>query len=162
MLPRASLIQGLTLSSRFFSLGWIDSVAITTHYMQLKQLAASDNRFSVGGMQFVQGRPTYKLLSGTVGESFALAVAERLELPKSVLVRANELLDSETRQMGDLIRELEDQKTTADEQVMELEEKRREMKQLELKLQEQRIKLEREQLNVRRDEARKFAAKLSF
>ena len=66
-------------------------VAITTHFLELKQLAASDDRFSVGGMQFVNGRPTYKLQPGVVGESFALAVAERLKLPESVLSRATEL-----------------------------------------------------------------------
>ena len=37
-------------------------------------------------MQFVKGRPTYKLLPGTVGESFAIAVAERLELPRPVII----------------------------------------------------------------------------
>merc|ERR1712232_92803 len=95
-------------------------VAITTHYMQLKQLATSDERFSVAGMQFVNGRPTYKLLPGTIGESFALAVAERLELPQNVIDRAADLLDTETRQMGDLIRELEDQKALVDHQALEL------------------------------------------
>lgn len=69
-------------------------VVITTHFLELKQLAASDDRFSVGGMQFVNGRPTYKLQSGVVGESFALAVAERLKLPESVLSRATELCKS--------------------------------------------------------------------
>ena len=69
-------------------------VAITTHFLELKQLAASDDRFSVGGMQFVNGRPTYMLQPGVVGESFALAVAERLKLPESVLSRATELCKS--------------------------------------------------------------------
>ena len=132
-------------------------VAITTHYMQLKQLAASDDRFSVGGMQFVKGRPTYKLLPGTVGESFALAVAERLELPQSVISRATELLDSDTRQMGDLIRELEDQKALIDEQVLEMEEKKKEMARMEFELKERQMKLEKKQLTIRREEARKFA-----
>ena len=50
--------------------------------------------FAVGGMQFVKGRPTYKLLPGTVGESFAMAVAEKLELPQKVIDRANELAES--------------------------------------------------------------------
>lgn len=135
-------------------------VAITTHYMALKQLAASDDRFSVGGMQFVGGKPTYKLLPGTVGESFALAVAERLELPPSVLSRANELLDSETRQMGDLIRELEDQKSTMEEQVAELERRKEEMAQMEMQMLEERNKLEKKLLTARRDEARRFAKKL--
>jgi len=35
-------------------------VAITTHYLELKQLASTDDRFAVAGMQFVGGRPTYK------------------------------------------------------------------------------------------------------
>ena len=133
---------------------------ITTHYMQLKQLAASDNRFAVAGMQFVSGRPTYKLLPGTVGESFALAVAERMELPQSVLSRANELLDSDTRQMGDLIRELEDQKVVLDSQLEEMEEKKLDMAKMEFELKERQMKLERKQLTVRREEARKFALKL--
>lgn len=135
-------------------------VAITTHYMQLKQLATADDRFAVGGMQFVGGRPTYKLLPGTVGESFALAVAERLELPRYVIERATELLDSETRQMGDLLRELEEQKNIVDQQVIEMEEKRKEMAKLAIEMKEQQIKLENKQLSARRDEARKFAEKL--
>lgn len=135
-------------------------VAITTHYLQLKQLAAADNRFSVAGMQFVNGRPTYKLLPGTVGESFALAVAERLGLPQPVLARANELLDSETRQMGDLIREMEDQKAILDQQVVEFEIKRREMADMETKMKEEAIRLENKQLDARRIEARKFAKML--
>ena len=135
-------------------------VAITTHYMALKQLAASDKRFSVAGMQFVGGRPTYKLLPGTVGESFALAVAERLNLPKRVLERANELLDSETRQMGDLIRELEEQKNLVDEQVAELERRKEEIAQVEMRMEEERYRLEKQLLTARRDEARRFAKAL--
>ena len=135
-------------------------VAITTHYMQLKQLASSDDRFSVAGMQFVGNRPTYKLLPGVVGESYALAVAERLQLPQTVLERANELLDSETRQMGDLIKDLEDQKLLIDQQVTEIEEKKKEIAQMEYKMKEDKIKLEKKMLTARRDEARKFAKKL--
>jgi DNA mismatch repair protein MutS2 len=135
-------------------------VAITTHYMELKQLAASDPRFAVGGMQFVRGQPTYKLLPGTVGESFAMAVAERLQLPRSVIDRATALLDSETRQMGDLIRELEDQKAKVEDQIFELEAKKREIGALEITMKEEKIKLERKMLDARRVEAKKFAKKL--
>lgn len=135
-------------------------MAITTHFMELKQLAAADDRFSVGGMQFINGRPTYKLLPGTVGESFAISVAERLELPRKVIDRALELLDSETRQMGDLIRELEDQKALVDQQAAELDEKKKEMARLEQQMKEEQIRLEKKQLIARREEARKFALKL--
>ena len=132
-------------------------VAITTHYMQLKQLAASDERFSVAGMQFVNGRPTYRLQQGIVGESFALSVAERLGLPDAVIQRANDLLDSETRQMGDLIREMEDQKALIDREATELQVKKKEVRQMEFRLKEDQIRLENKQLEARRKEARKFA-----
>jgi len=135
-------------------------VAITTHYLELKQLAASDNRFNVGGMQFKNGRPTYKLLPGVVGESFALSVAERLNLPRTVIERANELLDSETRQMGDLIRGMEDQKAIIDHQTEELSRKRNELGDLEKEMKKQQQKLEMELINARRNEAEKFAKKL--
>lgn len=154
--------QGVAIAQALLEalLGTGCRVAITTHYMALKQLASSDSRFSVAGMQFVKGRPTYKLLPGTVGESFAIAVAERLKLPESVIGRANELLDSETRQMGDLIQELEDQKSVIDEQVAELEARKKEMASMEQKMKEEQKKLERKMLTARRDEAKKFAKKL--
>lgn len=128
-------------------------VAITTHYLQLKRLAAMDNRFSVGAMEFVNGRPTYKLLPGVVGESFALSVAERLKLPRHVIERAEELMDSETKQMGDLIRKI-------DQQAEELQQKLQEVEELEASMRKQKEKLERDQVVARRLEAKKFADKL--
>lgn len=135
-------------------------VAITTHYLELKQLASTDDRFDVAGMQFVGGRPTYKLLPGVIGESFALAVAERLELPETVIRRAYELLDSETRQMGELIRDLEDQKLLVDQKTEELQKRENEILEIMVDMKKQQQKLELTQLTARREEARKFAAKL--
>jgi dsDNA-specific endonuclease/ATPase MutS2 len=34
--------------------------------------------------QFLNGKPTYRFREGAIGESYALEVAERLELPKEV------------------------------------------------------------------------------
>jgi len=135
-------------------------VAITTHYLELKQLAMTDDRFAVAGMQFVGGRPTYRLMPGVIGESFALAVAERLMLPRSVIDRAYELLDTETRKMGELIQDLEDQKLLVDEKLEELQRKEYEMLELKAEMKKGQEKLELTQLTARREEARKFAAKL--
>ena len=135
-------------------------VAITTHYLELKTLASTDNRFAVAGMQFVGGRPTYKLLPGVIGESFAIAVAERLKLPESVINRANELLDSETRVMGELIADLEDQKLVVDRKNQELQKREYELLELKAEMKKQQQKLEAKQLNARKEEAKKFVAKL--
>ena len=135
-------------------------VAITTHYLELKQLASTDDRFAVAGMQFKNGKPTYKLLPGVIGESFALAVAERLKLPPAVIERAYALLDTETRQMGELIRDLEDQKLLVEEKADELSKREYEMRELKADMKKQRERLEAKQLNARREEAKKFASKL--
>ena len=135
-------------------------VAITTHYMELKQLASSDTRFAVAGMQFLGGVPTYKLIPGMIGESFALAVAERLRLPESVISRANELLDSDTRKMGELIQNLEEQKELVELKGEELKKRELEMLELKAEMKRQQERLEAKQLDARRVEAQKFAAKL--
>jgi len=62
--------------------------------------------------------------------------------------------------MGDLIRDLEDQKLLIDEQVNEIEERKKEIAAMEYKMKESKIKLEKKMLTARRDEARKFAKKL--
>ena len=111
-------------------------------------------------MQFLGGVPTYRLIPGMVGESFAIAVAERLQLPESIISRANELLDSDTRKMGELITNLEEQKELIDQKEAELKEKEFQMLELKSEMREQQKRLEAKQLNARREEAKKFAAKL--
>jgi DNA mismatch repair protein MutS2 len=69
-------------------------------------------------------------------------------------------MDPETRQIGDLIRELEDQKAVVDQQVEELESRRKDMTSLEQQLRDELARLERKQLQARREEAKKFARTL--
>ena len=111
-------------------------------------------------MQFLGNRPTYKLIPGMIGESFALAVAERLQLPESVIDRANGLLDSETRKMGELLRDLEEQKQEVEKTNEALKKKEFEMMELKAEMRSQQEKLEAKQLNARRDEAARFSKKL--
>ncbi len=85
-------------------------VAITTHYVQLKELAQKDERFTVGAMEFLDGKPTYRFREGAIGESYALEVAERLELPAQVLARARGLMDDSVIKVTELIKELENQR----------------------------------------------------
>ncbi|CAM9715021.1 unnamed protein product [Discosporangium mesarthrocarpum] len=102
-------LQGAALAQSLLEalLGSGARVALTTHYLQLKELASTDSRFGVAAMQFVDGKPTYRLVKGAIGESFALQVAERLSLPPAVISRARSLLDKNTRQVSELIQKLE-------------------------------------------------------
>jgi DNA mismatch repair protein MutS2 len=66
---------------------------ITTHYDSLKALAEGDGRFVNAGMEYdmTNLRPTFRLVVGTPGRSYALDIATRLGLPATLLDRARAL-----------------------------------------------------------------------
>ena len=82
---------------------------LTTHLIQVASLAAELGGARGMAMEFdpERGLPTYELTSGASGGSHALELAERLELPKTLLKRADELLGVEHRKLRSLIAETE-------------------------------------------------------
>ncbi|MBM4367865.1 MAG: hypothetical protein FJ102_16755 [Deltaproteobacteria bacterium] len=80
-------------------------VVVTTHYPELK--AAADERIVVAGMEFADGRPTYRLVVGQASGSQALVVAQRMGMPERVLARATSLLDERAAQVARLLGKLE-------------------------------------------------------
>ena len=80
---------------------------VTTHFQQLKVLGAVDARFAIGGMQFADGRPTWRLVLGAAGESHALQAAARLGFPDAVVERARALLGEDAGAMVALLERLE-------------------------------------------------------
>jgi DNA mismatch repair protein MutS2 len=83
-------------------------VAVTTHYPELK--AVTDHRFVVAAAQYADGKPTYKLELGVPGPSYALAMAQRLGLPQSILDRARQLLDEGARELADRLERLTEER----------------------------------------------------
>ena len=81
-------------------------VMATTHYQRIKELAVQDARFQVAAMEFDRNIPTYRMRMGSVGESYALEAARRLKLPEDVLLRADALLDDNSRTLAVLQRHL--------------------------------------------------------
>lgn len=84
-------------------------LATTTHYPELKALAAQDERFLGGRVEFDDsaGRPTYQLTLGRPGSSHALDVAVRMGMDKRILERATELLDPTAANVEELLSGLE-------------------------------------------------------
>ncbi|GMI15294.1 hypothetical protein TrVE_jg10007 [Triparma verrucosa] len=154
--------QGVALGQSIIEelIGLDVRVVLTTHFLELKQLASSDPRFRIAGMQFLSNKPTYKLEMGSVGESFALAVAEKMGLPPKILERANSLLSEETRTLSDLVRSLEEEKAAATALRTDLSTSLEETTKLKSSLATQQAQLETIKTSVRKSEARKFAKTL--
>ena len=84
---------------------------VTTHHGMLKTFAFENPAILNGGMEFDQKAltPTYRFRSGIPGSSYALEMAERMELPKELIERSRELKGRETTKLEDLLLDLETQ-----------------------------------------------------
>jgi DNA mismatch repair protein MutS2 len=81
----------------------------TTHLGALKDLASEVAGVVNASLQFDVARlePTYRLLKGVPGRSYGLSIARRLQLPDSVLSRAEERVPKAERDVDALLADLE-------------------------------------------------------
>lgn len=68
-------------------------IVVTTHYARLKLLGNTDSRFTVAALEYADGRPTYRVVRDTSGESRAFAVAEAMGVNPDIVARARSLLN---------------------------------------------------------------------
>ena len=81
---------------------------ITTHHGKLKTLAGNIPGVTNCSMEFDSESlsPTFRLKMGIPGSSYAVEIAQKLGLPKSLINRAWELLDKKERELTSLIADL--------------------------------------------------------
>ncbi len=82
---------------------------ITTHFNSVKDFALKNSAIENACMQFdnVNFKPTYKLLQGVSGSSYALEIAEKLGLDKSIIKDAIAAMSSEKTAFNEILREAE-------------------------------------------------------
>ncbi len=99
-------------------------VATTTHYGPLKILGEVDPRFASAAVQYAEGRPTFRVVTGTTGRSHAFSVAERLGLESALLERAREVMPDAERALAEALDALEEKRGHAREVELALDEER--------------------------------------
>jgi DNA mismatch repair protein MutS2 len=119
---------------------------VTTHYNELKELAAEHPKMALMGAVFADGRPTFRMEPDRVGRSHALAVARHMGLGDSVIERAVALLDTESRRMDDLLTQIETEREVVRVTAEEIKEQSRSMEFERTQLDEREARL-----NARRD-----------
>ena len=140
----------------------------TTHLNQLKELATSTPGIVNSSMRFdgEDMRPTYELVKGVPGRSYALATARRLGLPAEVLQEAEDRRPSQERSLDELLAQVEAtsaalalREREAEAREASVREARRDLEALRAELEEKTATLnqrEKEAERSAREQARQF------
>ena len=92
--------------------------AATTHYTELKTYAMNTEGVTNASCEFdVETlRPTFKLIIGAPGKSNAFAISQRLGLSDAVLLRAQDFVANDNKQMEKVLSELEAERQKAEKE----------------------------------------------
>lgn len=92
--------------------------AATTHYTELKTYAMNTEGVTNASCEFdVETlRPTFKLIIGAPGKSNAFAISQKLGLSNKVLLRAQDFVASDNKQMEKVLGELEAERQKAEKE----------------------------------------------
>lgn len=96
---------------------------ITTHLAPLKVFASETAGIQNAAMRFdvEKLQPTYKLVVGQPGRSYALSIAERIGLSHELLERASDILGPEGERLEGLLQTLEQQRVKLSQEVIAAE-----------------------------------------
>lgn len=123
---------------------------IATHYPELKAYAHTTDGVLNASVEFNLKtlKPTYHLTIGLPGRSNALAIAERLGLPKSIIDAARSEINPTDLRAEDLLDEIHHQRDLARKAREEAENARREAESIRNELAKRLDKIEDERLEV--------------
>lgn len=104
--PKEGAALAIAILDRVRSTGAVSMT--TTHYPELKTYGYERSRTINASMEFDVDtlQPTYKLLLGIPGQSNAFEISKRLGLPNSIIEQARGLVDQDSQDLNNMIRDL--------------------------------------------------------
>jgi DNA mismatch repair protein MutS2 len=124
---------------------------VTTHHGMLKTFAFEHPRIENGAMEFDQEtlKPTFRYRSGVPGSSYAIEMAERMQMPESIILRARELQGSSANKLENLIIDLERQSQELQENLLSVSQEKNRLDSLNIVYQTRVTSLEKELKDIR-------------
>ena len=135
---------------------------VSTHYSELKELASAGNGFRNASVSFDLDtlRPTYRLIMGLPGVSYAIEIARNYGIKESILNRATELIDSRDLSIEAMLEETQRFKQEMEEERELLRTQRSEAKQFAEQLNEREHKLKVLEQNIKEERGLDFLTQL--
>lgn len=86
-------------------------IIASTHYSGLKEFAKNEDYILVAAVEFDQElmRPTYRLIEGSVGNSYAIEISSRLGLNQEIVDMAYQIKESSLTDTDKLLEKLQDE-----------------------------------------------------
>lgn len=106
----------ISILQYFTELGAI--TVATSHYQELKKYALVTPGFKNASVEFdIENlKPTYRLLLGIPGKSNAFAISRKLGLDENIIERASSMIDKETVNLEDLLKNIYDDKSKIEDE----------------------------------------------
>ena len=95
----------------------------TTHYNEIKNYSITHKGFENASCEFdlTTLKPTYHLLLGIPGSSYAFAISQKLGIPESIIKRASALLSKPDVDIETLMKEIYDDKAEIEKDKIEMQ-----------------------------------------
>lgn len=133
---------------------------VTTHYSNLKMFAYKSKGIVNGAMVFNEEalQPTYEMRIGKPGSSFALEIADKSGIPKSVMKYARFKTGADTTKIEDLLIGLQREKAETEAKLEQVIKKEKELERLigtynqlykELDIRRKKVKIEAKEVDLR-------------
>ncbi len=156
--PKEGSALAVAALDKLVSLG--ADVIVTTHFHDLKILAQSQDMFHNASMEFdkFEGRPTYRMISGTPGSSSAIEMAERLGMDKDLLEAARKFHQGGDERIERALAELRDQRILLERDRAEARKAKEESVRLREELNRMKAEIEERNEEIKRTARRKISA----
>jgi len=147
--PQEGSALARALLMRLLELGPL--VIATTHYSEVKAFAYQTPGVENASVEFDLATlaPTYRLTIGIPGQSNALAIAQRLGMPREVLDLAASLLHPDAIRVEELLEDIRRRRDEAEAALRRAQEREREVEQLRQRLLRELQEAEHERLTAR-------------
>lgn len=156
--PDEGAALAMSILERLLQIG--AATIATTHYSELKTFAYSTEKIENACVEFNSDtlQPTYRLLIGIPGASNAFSISQRLGLPKSLILRAKQLITADHANFEKIISELEAQRMIFEQKNAEITEKQLQIAKNEKKIAEMRDEIAKNKGEIIRKAKEKSAA----
>ncbi len=132
---------------------------ITTHYSNIKMYAYNNPNLINGAMEFNKKElyPTYKLIIGKPGSSFAYEIAKSVGLPENVLKKAKRNAGEGAKEIDELLNDLQEEKRMYEKRLRENENEKAKLQKLiesyenaygDLEFKRKKLKMEKKEVKL--------------